>query len=68
MNAAIYGLVTCHFFTAAMVLLISTVMFLFQGRLEVVLTAPMGAFTWYVGIQAWRRFAMAVRGEDRFGL
>jgi hypothetical protein len=66
-NAAAYGLITWHFLTAAMILLTSTLAFLIQGRPEAVITAVVGSFLCFVGIQFGRRFARAVRGDDRFG-
>jgi hypothetical protein len=65
-NAAAYGLITWHFLTAATLLLASTVAFVVQIRPEAFVTGAGGAFLSYVGVQFGRRFATAVRGDDRF--
>jgi hypothetical protein len=58
--------VAWHFLTSASLMLAATVAFILQGRLEAIATGAGGGFLFYVGILVCRRFAGAIRGDDRF--
>ena len=66
MNAAAYGLIVWQFMTAAAMLATATLVFIFQGRPELLVTAPGSIFCAYIGMQFFERFARIMRGDPPF--
>ncbi len=62
LHAAVWGVVAGQYLTGAAILLSSAPLFAFRGDGFALLYGAAGAFCLFVGVEACRAFATAVRG------